>query len=323
MRISEELLIYDSEEAYVRKLAEVLLLKREITAGVRTCSSLNYMEKLLEKGKIRVLLISDEVPYERRKQLFAGKRIVLTKKHCADLGEEETELVKYQSIDKLAEVILRCFAESMNGRFRSGGSKGRVIGVYSPIHRIGKTTFALKVGKELAEDENVLYLNLEICAGMGGYFRDGEDVSDLSHLLYYTKQESDAIGVRIAAIIQRMGNLDYVPPMKVGVDLRTISVKEWKSLLELILERSIYETILIDMGDSLEDIFGMLQLCDWVFIPYAEDIYSMAKLEQWRYMLQVLKKRDQEQRYLYINMEQSIRRAVTEAVELLKEKEGK
>ena len=65
-----------------------MLLKREVTAGVRICSSLEMMDKLLEIGQVQVLLISEEIPYEERKQAFAGKRIVLTRQHCTDLGEE-------------------------------------------------------------------------------------------------------------------------------------------------------------------------------------------------------------------------------------------
>ena len=45
-RINNELLICDSEEAYVKKLAEVLLLKKEVTAGVRICSSPELMQKM-------------------------------------------------------------------------------------------------------------------------------------------------------------------------------------------------------------------------------------------------------------------------------------
>ena len=32
-------------------------------------------------------------------------------------------------------------------------TRGSLIGVYSPIHRIGKTKYALELGKELAEKD--------------------------------------------------------------------------------------------------------------------------------------------------------------------------
>ena len=86
-RIDREILICDPEEEYVRRLAEALLLKKEVTAGVRICSSPEMVQELLKIGLIKVLLISEDVPYEKRKQIFTGKRIILTRQHCVDLTE--------------------------------------------------------------------------------------------------------------------------------------------------------------------------------------------------------------------------------------------
>lgn len=305
----------------MKKLAEVLLLKKDVTAGVRICSSPELVEKMLEIGNIKVLLISEEIPYEMRKQLFPGKRIVLTKDRCADLGIEETELMKYQSIDKLATVIMKVFLENSFQLTKRNGYQGKVIGIYSPVHRIGKTTFALKLGKELAEEENVLYVNLETYAGMGGYFRDTE-VQDLSHLLYYAKQENDVIGVRITSIVRQMGNLDYIPPMKIGADLKAVEMEEWKDLFEKISQQSIYETIIVDMGNSIQNVFEMMEMCDWIFIPFADDVYAKAKMKQWKYMLNVLKLQDMEMKCIYVNMGKSIRQAVADSVAELKRREG-
>lgn len=316
-RISNEILICDPEEAYVKKLAETLLLKKEATAGVRTCSSLEFMEKSLGIANVKVLLISEEIPYEVRKQSFAGKRIVLTKNRCVDLGEEETELMKYQAVDKLTEVIVRAFLEN-SFQLAKKGHRGRIVGIYSPVHRIGKTTFALKLGKELSEEENVLYMNLETYAGIGGYFR-GKEMQDLSHLLYYSKQEHDAIGIRVTSIIQQMGNLDYIPPMKIGTDLKTISMQEWKALFEKLSEQSIYETFIVDIGDSIQNIFEMMEMCDWIIIPFSDDVYAKAKMQQWKYTLNMLKMQELEMKSIYINMKKSIRQAVADVMEELRE----
>ena len=80
-RIDREILICDPEEEYVRRLAEALLLKKEVAAGVLICSSPEMVQELLKIGLIKVLLISEDVPYEKRKQIFAGKRIILTRQH--------------------------------------------------------------------------------------------------------------------------------------------------------------------------------------------------------------------------------------------------
>ena len=281
-RIDREILICDLEEENVRRLAEALLLKKEVTAGVRICSSPEMVQELLKIGLIKVLLISEDVPYEKRKQIFTGKRIILTRQHCVDNGN------------------------------------GRILGVYSPVHRIGKTTFSLKLGKALAQSEEVLYLNLETYAGMGGYFRD-QDAPDLANVLYYAKQERDDIGIRIASMVKRMGDLDYIPPMKVWTDLRAVHTEEWKTLFERLISQSVYRVIILDIGNGMEDVFQLLRLCDQILMPCAEDVYAMAKIAQYQHMLKVLRYQELESRTMYINMGKNMRQTVKETVELLKE----
>lgn len=297
-------------------------MKKEVTAGVRICSSVEMMERLMETGQVQVLLISDEVPYERRRQLFPGKRIVLTRQHCTDLGEEERELPKYQAADRLTAEILQVFQEEPFLMPCAGKGKCRILGIYSPIHRIGKTTFALKLGKFLAEKEDVLYLNLETYAGMGGYFRD-QDTQNLSHLLYYAKQEKDDISVRIASMVRQIGKLDYIPPLKVWTDLKSVTPEEWEALFYKLSVQSIYDTIILDIGDSIDGVFEMLQMCDWIMFPYEEDVYAKAKMAQYRYMLNVLRFQELEMRTVYVDMSKNMRQAVKEAAEALKERVGK
>ena len=190
------------------------------------------------------------------------------------------------------------------------------------MHRIGKTTFSLKLGKALSQKEDVLYLNLESYAGMGGYFRENE-AQDLSHLLYYAKQEQDDISVRIASIVRQMGSLDYIPPMKVWTDLKTVRTEEWRFLLQRIAGQSIYETVILDIGDSVEDIFKVLELCDMILMPCADDVYAKAKMAQYQYMIRVLRKQELERKTVYIDMRKNMRQSVRETVELLTKQSGK
>lgn len=284
---------------------------------------MDMVERLLEIGQIKVLLISEEIPYEKRRQIFKGKRIILTRSSCADLGEEETELRKYQSVDVISAEILRAFQETSETPLPFvKRKKGRLIAVYSPIHRIGKTTFALKLGKRMAEKENVLYLNLETYAGMGGYFRD-ENIQNLSHLLYYAKQDQDDISVRIASMVKRMGNLDYIPPMQVWTDLRSVESKEWMSFFEKLSEQSIYDVIILDMGNNVENVFDMLGICDVVLLPYTNDVYGDAKLKQYKYMIHVLGYQELERRTLCIDMNVPPRQSVKAALNELEKWRGR
>ena len=299
-----------------------MLLKRDILISVRICSSIDMLEKLLEIGKVKVLLISEDIPYERRKQFAQGKRIVLTKQQCRDLGQDEVELFKYQGADQLLAAILNAYQGEVRVLTHVRKDKVKIIGVYSPVHRIGKTTLSLKLGKFLSEQENVLYLNLETYAGFGGYFRD-ENGQDFSHLLYYARQDHDDLSVRIASMVKPMGNMDYVPPMKIWTDLRSVTPSEWKQFLEKLMTQSIYHTVVLDIGNAVETPFELLKMCNIVLTPYATDVYANAKIEQYKYMLQTLQYTEIEQRTIYINMERPMRQIVREVVQEFGKQSGK
>ena len=64
----------------------------------------------------------------------------------------------------------------------SGRGLAKVLGVYSPVGRCLKTSFALTMGKLLAQEERVLYLNLEEFSGLSVLMKE-EYKSDLSDLL--------------------------------------------------------------------------------------------------------------------------------------------
>lgn len=294
-----------------------------MTVGIRICSSLDMVSRLLEIGQIKVLLISEEIPYGERRKIFDGKRIVLTRNKCIDLGEDEVELRKYQSVDRISSEILTLLQELDSGSLPiSRRKKGKLIAVYSPIHRIGKTTFALKLGKKIAEQENVLYLNLETYAGMGGYFRD-ENTQNLSHLLYYAKQDQDDISVRIASMVQRMGRLDYIPPMQVWTDLRVVETKDWIMFFEKLSEQSIYDTVILDLGNNVENVFDMLGICDVILLLQTSDVYGEARMKQFHYMTKVLGYQEVERKTIYIDMNVPPRQSVNTALQELERWRGR
>lgn len=289
-------------------------MKKEITMGVCVCSSRDVLLKMLEIGNIQILLISEEVPYEERAQLFTGTRVVLTRHRCNDLGEEEKELKKYQAATILTDEIVNILKTDLVSDFRRK-SRRRMIGIYSPLNRIGKTSFTLKLGKMLSDRENVLYMNFETYAGIGGYFPEEE--KDLSNLLYYVRQEKEDIGARITSMVKQKGNLDYIPPVKVWTDLRFMSHDDWRQFFDRIQEQSAYDTFLLDIGDAASDVFELLSVCDRILIPCMEGTYSDVKISQFRYMLTALNCQPLEDKITYVDFSRSVRKAVETVFEEL------
>ena len=96
-----------------------------------------------------------------------------------------------------------------------------IIGVYSPLGRCLKTSFALALGQILAKDKAVLYLNLEEYSGfeelLGKKFP-----TNLSDLFYYVRQGNENLIHRMNGMIQTVNNLDFIPPVRMPSDIRTL-----------------------------------------------------------------------------------------------------
>lgn len=155
---------------------------------------------------------------------------------------------------------------------------GRIIGVYSPINRCLKTSFALTMGQLLARDLKVLYLNFEDCSGfrrlIGEEYKGG-----LSDLLYYYSQEGFH-WVRLGSIVYTWGELDYVPPVQYPEDLCQVTGQVMAELVTRIAMESVYESIILDLGQFGKKASEVLEICDAVYMPVKDDCVSAAKIEE-------------------------------------------
>ena len=145
---SKNLVICDPETKFASAFAQYLTRQKELAVRVRTCSDLSYVLAIQEKEKIDFLFISSEYPEDSRKQVKAGMVFIIAPEREVALENQEVPIYKYQPGDQiLAEMIRQC---SMSGDEKqiflkiTGKKNCRVIAVYSPVRRIGKTTYAIR-----------------------------------------------------------------------------------------------------------------------------------------------------------------------------------
>ena len=286
---SRNLVICDRESDYAASLAAFLTEKKELAFQVMVTTSLDQVRAIEKESSLDLLLISEDYTYEQRSAVRAWKRIVLTYEGHNPLGDDEISIFKYQSGDDIyAQIIQACAAEEAGNFLRiRKKQKGMLIGVYSPVHRVGQTSFALEKGKELAKEQNVLYLNLETYAGFGGHFQE-EWKKNLTVLLYYAKQESENLGMILTTLVRQTGELDYILPAVFPEDIRSVTKEEWMWLFYEILKNSIYDVLILDLGECVQDLYDILNLCDTVFMPAADDRFAVSKIRQYEKILKQL-----------------------------------
>lgn len=279
---SKNLVICDREKEYAEAFAHYIMKREDLAFQVKTCSSLKQVLKVQEKENIDYLFISAAYSPSEREKVSAGKVFVLTEESVAALEENETGVYKYQSGDELlAELIRRCSAQQQAGNtfLKTVRKKeARIIGIFSPVHRVGKTTYALRLGKKLGKEFHVLYLNLEIYGGIGGHFEEGGQT--LSDVIYYASQEKSNLGMILTTIVEHMGKLDCVLPVQVSEDIKSVSGNEWLALIQKIMEQSIYEILILDLDESIRDLYQILGVCSEIHMLTAADEISRSKIRQ-------------------------------------------
>lgn len=287
---SKNLVICDSETKFASAFAQYLTRQKELAVRVRTCSDLSYVLAIQEKENIDFLFISSEYPKDSRKQVKAGLVFVIASEREVALENREVSIYKYQPGDQiLAEMICQC---SMSGDEKqvflktSGKKNCKVIAVYSPVRRIGKTTYALRLGRKLAKDANVLYLGMETYGGEGGHFPEGTQT--LADVLYYARQEQSNLGMVLTTIVRHLDELDYIAPIPVSEDIKEITADEWIGMLQKIMEQSIYEIVVLDMDEGIRDIYRLLRVCNEIHMLTIDEPVAEAKIAQFETELELL-----------------------------------
>lgn len=286
-------MVCDVQEEYIERLFKILS-ERMGEYQFHLFHDPDRMKEFIEKSGAEILLIGDE--YREKIRDSPGIRSIFLLTENKDFSPEngDISIFRYQPAGQIISEI--------RGKIRDGPQAGKVcresksrnssgsireriktrgmIGIYSPVHRIGKTRFAMNLGQKLSEKAPVLYLNLEGYSG-GGYYLPEKTDQDLGDLIYCMKQERQDYGLKISSMTGQSGGMDYMMPMKNETDLRAVRGEEWIHLFDRILEKCIYEVLILDLGDCIDGLYDILRNCTRIYTPYITESAAMAKLAQY------------------------------------------
>ncbi len=286
------LAVCDLEEKYALKLMEYLKVQKGVPFEVQAYT---LVEKLMDYGMhnhIDILLVSEKAVCEEMKDLNVEQIFVLSEE------KEETEeygfrcIYKYQASENILREVMCYYAEAKQPVYirNHNHNKIEMIGVYSPVKRALKTSFAITLGQILAKEHRVLYINLEEYSGFNTLMKTIY-MSDMSDLLYYISQNRKNFIWKLASIVQNIGELDYIPPTLSPMDIRHITEDQWFDFFDE-LRSCDYEIIILDLGESVDGLFNILRECKKIYTPVKDDAVSYAKMEQYEALLRIMEYED-------------------------------
>lgn len=199
---AENFVICDTQKSYSENLFRRLSEKLSGYFQFHVFHDIENLKIAAKSMQVNILLIGEEYGKEDRDEIPARQKYLLIgEKIPNERSPTEVPFFRYQSVSSMLELLLQ-EKDQENSEVqthqiqlvsdRSQTVKANVnglIGIYSPVHRIGKTRFAMRMGRVLSESIPTLYLNLEGYSGLN-YYLPEESGMNLGDLLYYMKQIS-------------------------------------------------------------------------------------------------------------------------------------
>ena len=270
--------VYDTDPMYAERLSDYVNRKEK---GVFSAQAFTSREKLMDFAKdneIDVLLTGEPVESQEMRRIPSRQKIHLTEERT---GCSEQEIYKYQSGDDIIREVMTFYCDLPGTEPTASlafGKQKRLIGVFSPVGRCGKTCLALSIGQLLAKEEKVLFVSLDTFTGFPCLFNERWK-RDLSDLIYYYKL-GRFNGIRLNSLVYYLGDMAWLPPIRFPDDYSQVSAEEMADLMQSILRESSYTTLVLDVGDYGRQVLPLLEICQVVYMPMKEDAFSLAKLRE-------------------------------------------
>ena len=282
--VGKVLVLCDTEEEYAQLMTEYLKRQKNLPWEVRTYTDIQKLLKE-EKETVAILVVAESAYCEELQQLPTARFVILNESGLMR-WENLYYVDKYQQAEEVLRFLMEVYLEIADTSLpRLQKNCGTVfIGNYSPVRRGMQTSLALTVSQLLAIEHSTLYLNFEHYAGLGELMADTQ-AYDLADLLYFLDADKEKFRLRLQSMLKHIGNLDYVPPMKSGQNLLTVTEAEWLKLFHKIVELGEYEYVILDLSESMQGLFQILRLCKRVYTVTREDRIAKSKLLQYEQLL--------------------------------------
>ncbi len=274
------LAIYDIEEAYARKLMDYIN-KKMMSLQVQIFTNQENLEEYSKGNHIFMLLISKEKMADSLKELNIGQIVCLSTERKKKYLEEYPSIYKYQSSESIIKEILQYYEpiyETLGDNQDIVGKQ--LIGVYSPINRCLKTSFALALGQIYGQDCKTLYISFERFSGFTT-LANREHSNNLSDIMYYYREKKEGVIEKLDSLVEKLERVDYICPVLCPEDLEDVELREWKGFFEILLNKSIYKIIIIDFAEGIRGTHEILKMCNKIYMPIKTDQISTIKLEEY------------------------------------------
>lgn len=290
----------DSNIHYGRKLADYLENQKGFPYEVLHFSEWEQLEHYQESGGMQAdclthMILSEEMlPYIKNDTNV--EKVFLLTKAAEETAEyvrgARTTVVPIYRYQPAGNILRRMMGSLETERKNQPGvclknSGVEIIGVYTPIRRCMQTSFSVLLGQLLTKRKRTLYLNLEGISGFRVLL--GKDLKpNITDFLYYAEHDSEKFMARLEQMIDRIGELEYIPPATTFMDLMSVTQEQWLHLLDELVRDGRFGYVVLDLTEQVQGLFSILEQCNIVYTIESDDSVANAKLREYEQMLWLL-----------------------------------
>lgn len=262
--------IFDSDIEYSSQLMSYIKRKHKNITQVRIFTNKTILNDFLNHNNITVLLLSedkiqDEIYYENIKHMC-----ILSEGNMIS-EEDKKAIYKFQSAEQIVLELFDYFPELNKGE-RYHNSNVQIISIFSVSEIYGKDNFSYNLANQYGVVKKTLLIDCNI---FHGRYQSSHINSEkgLSEFLYFLKQDSPNLLLKMNEQIQRIGNFDYLKGVKFGPDIFNLTLKELEYWTKE-LKGSDYEIIIFNTGWYSEVILKLLQISNQVFMVVKNNLWE-------------------------------------------------
>lgn len=280
----------DWENRFVNNFMEYFVAKALDSFDIRVFTDVEALLSYYEDNHIDILLIANSFMSNEIEELDINTLIILSEGDILKKYASLPIIYKYQSSEKIISEILSFYADTVKEADNYYYNHGiRIIGVYSPVRRSGKTSMALSLGQLLARNKKVLYLNMEEFSGLQGVL-DANYKGDLLDIIFYQRQKNGSLRYKLQGMTCRINDLDYITPAFFSEELRNVKGAEWLEFIDMIDSQTDYEVLILDMGETVNGLINIMEKCSVIYMPKKNDFFSQGKILQFEEYMKSISK---------------------------------
>lgn len=217
-----------------------------------------YLQQIFQSDAADLILVGQEMEgeLESLEETLKTNQLWAYLTNCENREAGRRYLEKYRRADRIYKDLLDLYAQKEHVRYENMSivsGKTTYIAFVSAGGGIGASTIACAAAKAFSQMEQVLYLNLEELGSCELSF-EGDVKPGMDELVYAIKSRRNTLELKIESSVSRdKGGTYYFKECTNPMDLQTLSAEEIKELLKAIETSRVYDTVIIDLGNGLQD----------------------------------------------------------------------